>query len=93
MIYNGVYRVKIEIETIINKMREGRLRWFEHVRRRLEPALVRRVETLVVDGLRRMSRPKLRLEDRLKHDLKKILLSEDMISDRNEWMVRIKLGG
>ncbi|GJV63071.1 ataxia telangiectasia mutated family protein [Tanacetum coccineum] len=34
MIPNGVYRALLEVETIINKMRDGRLRWFGHVRRR-----------------------------------------------------------
>ncbi|GJV94485.1 retrovirus-related pol polyprotein LINE-1 [Tanacetum coccineum] len=34
MIPNVVYRAELEVENIINKMREGRLRWFGHVRRR-----------------------------------------------------------
>ncbi|GJS62496.1 retrovirus-related pol polyprotein LINE-1 [Tanacetum coccineum] len=93
MIPNGVYRAELEVETIINKMREGRLRWFGHVRRRPQSAPVRRVEDLVVDGVRRRGRPKLRWEDRVKHDLKELLLSEDMTSDRNEWRARISLGG
>ncbi|GKA35628.1 hypothetical protein Tco_0722119 [Tanacetum coccineum] len=84
MIPNGVYRALLEVETIINKMREGRLRWFGHVRRRPQSSPVRRVEALVVDGLRRRGRPKLRWEDRVKHDMKELLLSEDMTSDRNE---------
>ncbi|GJV12190.1 retrovirus-related pol polyprotein LINE-1 [Tanacetum coccineum] len=53
MIPNGVYRAQLEVETIINKMREGRMRWFGHVRRRPQSSPVRRVEALVVDGLRR----------------------------------------
>ncbi|GJU39989.1 hypothetical protein Tco_1192946 [Tanacetum coccineum] len=88
MIPNGVYRVKLEVETIINKIREGRLRWFGHVRRRPQSAPVRRVEALVVDGMRRRGRPKLRWEDRVKLDMKELLLSEDMTSDRNEWRAR-----
>ncbi|GJU56421.1 dynamin-related protein 3A-like protein [Tanacetum coccineum] len=47
---------------------------------------------LVVDGLRKRGRPKLRWEDRVKHDMKELLLSEDMTSDRNEWRARIRLG-
>ncbi|GKD81900.1 hypothetical protein Tco_1348739 [Tanacetum coccineum] len=74
-------------------MREVRLRWFRHVRRRPQSAPVRRVESLVVDGLRRRGRPKLMWEDRVKHDIKELLLSEDMTSDRNEWRARIRLGG
>ncbi|GKC24387.1 retrovirus-related pol polyprotein LINE-1 [Tanacetum coccineum] len=93
MIQNGVYRAELEVETIINKMKEGRLRWFGHVRRRPQSTPVRRVEALVVDGVRRRGRPKLRWEDRVKHDLKELLLSEDMTSDRNEWRARISLRG
>ncbi|GKC79766.1 hypothetical protein Tco_1130540, partial [Tanacetum coccineum] len=44
MILNGVYRAELEVENIIKKMREGRLRWFGHVRRRPQSAPVRRVE-------------------------------------------------
>ncbi|GJT08203.1 retrovirus-related pol polyprotein LINE-1 [Tanacetum coccineum] len=75
MIPNGAYRAELEVETIINKMREGRLRWFRHVRRRPQSAPVRRIEALVVDDLRRMGRPKLEREDRGKHDMKELLLS------------------
>nr|GEX82904.1 retrovirus-related Pol polyprotein LINE-1 [Tanacetum cinerariifolium] len=53
-------------------------------KRRPQSAPVRRVEALVVDGLRRRGRPKLKWEDRVKHDIKELLLSEDMTSDRNE---------
>ncbi|GJR06286.1 retrovirus-related pol polyprotein LINE-1 [Tanacetum coccineum] len=60
MIPNGVYRGDLEVENIINKMREGRLRWFGPARRRPRPAPVRRVEDMVVGGLRRRGRPKLR---------------------------------
>nr|GEU62608.1 probable LRR receptor-like serine/threonine-protein kinase RFK1 isoform X1 [Tanacetum cinerariifolium] len=70
-------------------MREGRLRWFGHVKRRPQTTPIRRVEAFFVDGLRRKCRPKLRWEDRLKHDMKELLLSEDMTSDRNAWRDRI----
>ncbi|GKB34537.1 ataxia telangiectasia mutated family protein [Tanacetum coccineum] len=59
------------------------LRWtYGHVKRRPQSAPIRRVETIVVDGVRRRGRPKLKWEDRLKADLKELLLSEDMTSDR-----------
>nr|GEX81361.1 protein transport protein SEC24-like CEF [Tanacetum cinerariifolium] len=91
LIPNGFYRAQLEVETIINKMRKGRLRWFGHVRRRPQSSPVRRVEALVVHDLRRRGRPKLRWEDRVKHDMKELLLSEDMTSDRNEWRARIRV--
>ncbi|GKD27059.1 retrovirus-related pol polyprotein LINE-1 [Tanacetum coccineum] len=54
---------------------------------------VRRVEALFVEGLRRRGRPKLRWEDRLKLDMKELLLSVDMTSDRNRWRDRIRISG
>ena len=52
-------------------------------------APVRGIEAITVDGQRRRGRPKLRCEDRLKLDLKELQLSEDMISYRNSWRLRI----
>nr|GEY31792.1 hypothetical protein [Tanacetum cinerariifolium] len=51
--------------------------------RRLQSAPVKRVEAMLVEGSRRMGRPKLRWEDRLKQDMKELLLSDDVTSDRN----------
>nr|GEZ89027.1 ataxia telangiectasia mutated family protein [Tanacetum cinerariifolium] len=79
MIPNGVFRTNLQVVTIVIKMREGRLRWFGHVKRRPQSAPVRRVESLTVDGARRRGRPKLRWEDRPKTDLKEMLLSEDIL--------------
>ncbi|GJW43583.1 hypothetical protein Tco_0072382, partial [Tanacetum coccineum] len=58
---------------------------------RPQSAHVRRVETIVVDGVRRRGRPKLKWEDTLKTDLKELLLSEDMTSDRNSWRTGIRV--
>nr|GEV50520.1 retrovirus-related Pol polyprotein LINE-1 [Tanacetum cinerariifolium] len=83
MIPNGLFRAELDVDSIIDKMREGRLKWFGHVKWRPQTTVIRRVEALLVDGLRRRGRPKLRWEDRLKQDMKELLLSEDMTSDRN----------
>nr|GEV60521.1 hypothetical protein [Tanacetum cinerariifolium] len=84
-------RIDEDSDSIIDKMREGRLRWFGHVKRRPQTAPVRRVEALLVEGSRRRGRPKLRWKDRLKLDMKELLLSEDMTSDRNAWRDRIRI--
>nr|XP_043620167.1 uncharacterized protein LOC122592015 [Erigeron canadensis] len=42
----GVFRAELEVGTIINKLREERLRWFGHVRRRDETAPLRRAESI-----------------------------------------------
>lgn len=41
--------------------------------------------------LKEKGRPKLGWEDRLKLDLKELLLSEDMASDGNAWRTRIRV--
>ncbi|GJV97159.1 retrovirus-related pol polyprotein LINE-1 [Tanacetum coccineum] len=93
MIPNGVFRVELGVASIIDKMMEGGLRWFGHVKRRPQTAPVRRVEAMLVEGSRRRGRPKLRWEDRIKLDMKELLLSEDMTSDRSEWRDRIRISG
>nr|GFB46791.1 putative cytochrome P450 [Tanacetum cinerariifolium] len=89
MIPNGVFRAELDVDSIIDKMRKGRLRWFGHVKRRPQTAPVRRLEAM----LRRRGRLKLRWVDRLKLDMKELLLSEDMASDRNAWRDRIRISG
>ncbi|XP_071714119.1 uncharacterized protein [Rutidosis leptorrhynchoides] len=46
-------RENLEVGSIINKLKEERLRWFDHVMRRPLTAPVRRVEALTVDGVRK----------------------------------------
>ncbi|GKC09516.1 hypothetical protein Tco_1001126 [Tanacetum coccineum] len=91
MIPNRGFRRNHQVTTVVNKMREGRLRRFGHVKRRPHATPVRRVESITVEGVRRRGRPKLRWEDKLKTDLKELLMSEDMTSDRNSWRIRIRV--
>ena len=69
---------------IKEKMRETRLRWFGHVRRRPRDAPVRRVnemEQLVKKRGRGTSNKT--LGETLKFDMKYMGLNEDMIKDKN----------
>nr|GFB49352.1 hypothetical protein [Tanacetum cinerariifolium] len=91
MISNGVFRATLDVDSIIDKMREGRLRWFGHVKRKTQSASVRRVEAMVVEGSRIRGGPKLRWEDRLKMDMKELRVSEDMTFDKNAWRDRIRI--
>ncbi|GKE62958.1 hypothetical protein Tco_1513325 [Tanacetum coccineum] len=56
MIPNGVFREKHKVKNIISKKREKRLRWFGHVKRRLQTAPLRSMEALIVEALGRMDR-------------------------------------
>ncbi|GKC87130.1 hypothetical protein Tco_1147779, partial [Tanacetum coccineum] len=82
---------ELEVDSIIDKIREGRLRWFGHLKRRPQTAPVRRVEALLVAGSRRRGRPKLRWEDRLKQDMKELRLSEDIPLIRNAYRIELDL--
>ncbi|KAL6554903.1 hypothetical protein OROGR_006161 [Orobanche gracilis] len=55
---NGVFSNALEVAPISAKVREGRLRWFDHVHERQAAAPVRRVESLLVDGRRKRGRPR-----------------------------------
>nr|GEW68194.1 hypothetical protein [Tanacetum cinerariifolium] len=66
---------------LANRMEVAELRM---LRRRPQSASVRRVEALIVDDLGRKGRPKPRWKDRMKLDMKELLLFKDMASDRNE---------
>jgi len=50
---NAVIREKIELAHVEDNMREIRLRWFAHVKRRYVDALVRRCEMISLPYCRR----------------------------------------
>ncbi|KAD2393602.1 hypothetical protein E3N88_40579 [Mikania micrantha] len=89
-IRNEVFRERLQVANISDKVREGRLRWFGHVKRRSQAAPVRKVEFLTVEGKRGRGQPKLTWDEQIKHDLTQLHLSEDMIYDRSMWRRRIK---
>ena len=75
-----------------HKMREARLKWFEHVMRRCTDALVRRCERLAMDGFRLgRGRPKKYWREVIRHDMEQLQLTEDMTLDRKVWRMRIRV--
>ena len=68
---------------IEEKMRESRLRWFDHVKRRSMAAPVRRCELIDLPGGKRgKGRPKKSLDEMIREDLKVVDLSEDQAQDK-----------
>ena len=91
-IRNEVIRGKIGVASIEDKMREARLHWFGHIRKRPMDALVRRGETIVwLDHRRRRGRPRKSWREVIRHELKTLGLVEDIAHDRKLWRVRIKV--
>jgi len=82
-IRNGVIRDLVKVAHIGDKMRETRLRWFDHVKRRSMDAPVRRGERInIPEGNRGRRRPKKSLDEVIRKDLKVVSLTEDLAQDR-----------
>lgn len=61
-----------------DKMREARLKWYKHVKRKCIDAPVRRGERLVMVGLRRdKGRPNKYSGEMIRHDMALLQLTED----------------
>ena len=81
---NEDIRTKIVVAFIEEKMRENRLRWFGHVRRRLTDALVQRVEHINLGQVKRaQGRPKKTLMEVIRQDIEARGLSEGILLNRN----------
>jgi len=90
-IRNVVFREKVGAAPIEEKMRETRLRWFGHIKRRSVEAPIRKCEMIDLRHYRRgRGRPKTSCNEVIRSDLDFIGLTEDMVQDRSLWRFRIK---
>nr|XP_016515887.1 PREDICTED: uncharacterized protein LOC107832536 [Nicotiana tabacum] len=93
-IKNEVIREKVGVAPVDEKMREARLMWFGHVRRRSPDAPVRSCERLAVVGASRgRGRPKRYWGEVIRQDMAKMRISEDMTLDRKVWRSSIRVVG
>ncbi|XP_070008003.1 uncharacterized protein [Nicotiana sylvestris] len=93
-IRNEDIRERVSMAPVDGKMREARLRWFKHVRRRSLDAPVRRCERLTLAGTRRgRGRPKKYWGEVIRQDMARLQIFEDMALDRNMWRSSIKVVG
>jgi len=91
-IRNVEIRERVGIAPLEDKMREIRLRWFGHVKRRSVSAPMRRCEAFDILQCRRgRGRPKTSWNTVIRSDMKCLGLTEDMAQDRNTWRVRIRI--
>jgi len=91
-IRNEVIKEKVGVVTTEDKMRKNRLRWFGHVKRMNENALVRRYEAISLSGYRKgRGQPKKSLNKVIRNDLKFIGLAKNMAQDRSLWRSSIKV--
>ena len=73
-------------------MRENRLRWFDHIKRRSRDTHVRRMEQIeVTQGKKLKERPKITWLEVIRKDIKLLELEEKMMVYRNDQRKRIHL--
>ncbi|KAG5586165.1 hypothetical protein H5410_046599, partial [Solanum commersonii] len=91
-IRNEVIWEKVGVASVVDKLREARLRWFGHVKRRCADAPVRRCEGLDIKGTRRgKGRPNKYWGEVIRQDMAQLHITEDMTLDRKEWRSCIKV--
>jgi len=91
-IRNVVIRQRIEVAPLEDKLREAKLRWFGHVKRRSVSALVRRWEAFDLLQCRRgRGRLKTSWNAVIRSAMKSLELTEDMAKDRNMHRATIKI--
>ena len=85
-------RERLGIFSIEDLLRQGRLRWFGHVKRLDDESWQKKVLTYEIEG-KYVGRPKKRWTDNIREDMKWANVTEDLISDRVTWRTAIKSKG
>ena len=73
-------------------LRQKRLHWYGHVKRREEDNLSSQMMDVIVPGKRRRRRPRLRWTDNHREDMTKYELTADTTENRQYWKMMVKTG-
>ncbi|XP_037782799.1 uncharacterized protein LOC119579175 [Penaeus monodon] len=84
-------RERLRAPRLQDKLREGRLRWYGHVRRRGEEYVSGGVENMKI-GIRRQGRPRRRMHDCHREDTREVGVREHDAQDRRSWNQKIRTG-
>ena len=76
---------KLNIISLAETIRRGRLRWFGHLMRMDENLWQKKVLTYVVPGVAPRGHPKVRWMDNVKKDMKDLSIEADLTADRARW--------
>ncbi|KAG2656539.1 hypothetical protein PVAP13_1KG091654 [Panicum virgatum] len=89
---NEVFRDRVGVAPIEERLIQHRLRWFGHVQRRPPEAPVRNGVFERVDNIKRgRGRPKLMWDESGKRDLKDWNISKEIVLDRSAWRLAINV--
>ena len=78
-IRNEHIRCTVEVERLGMKIREGRLRWYGHIRSRDQEYVGKKMMETELPGKRRRGRPKRRFLDVVKEDMGKLVRRRRML--------------
>ena len=90
-IRNEHIRSTVRVERLGMKLREGRLRWYEHVMRRDQEYVGRKMMEMELPGKRRRGRPK-RFLNVVKEDMGEVGAKKTNVKDRKVWRIMIRCG-
>ena len=89
---NEYIRGTIKVERLAIKMRESRLRWYGHVRRRDQEYIERKMMEMELPGKGKRGRPKRRFLDVVKEDMGEVGAKEMDVENRTVWRRTIRCG-
>ena len=78
------------VKPVLTVVREGRLRWFGHVKRREGEGLLGEVMQLEVHSVIPRRRPKKQWKNNIEEDLRTLNLRKTDAMDRDSWRAAIK---
>ena len=91
-IRNEYVRGAAKIAKLGDKIRNARLRWYGHVKRREEDYVGKRIMEMVVPGIRKRGRPRRRWMDLVRGDMKRVGAREGDEVDRVKWRLLLLCG-
>ena len=82
---NENIKERLKVESIAERCRKARLRWFGHIKRRDQDYVGRKTLEMVPPGRRKRGRPKQRWTDCVNRDMGAIGTTKDEVQDRTGW--------
>ena len=76
---------RLQVESIAERCRKARLRWFGHVKRRYQDYVGRKTLEMVPPGRRKRGRPNQRWMDCVNRDMRAIGTTKDEVHDITSW--------